>query len=52
MSTSNKKKTNKTKAERLEEMFAKYGIKVVWVHKTGCSAIISNRPIPKKSKNL
>lgn len=30
-----------------ERLFAKYGIKTVWVDKTGTNAIFSNRPIPK-----
>ena len=30
-----------------ERLFAKYGIKTVWVDKTGARAIFSNRPIIK-----
>ena len=41
------KKENKTNSDSLEEMFVRHGIKVVRVHKTGCSVIFSNRPIPK-----
>ena len=30
-----------------ERLFAKYGIKTIWVDKRGTKAIFSNRPIPK-----
>ena len=42
-----KKKNNESATDSIEEIFAKHGIKVVRVHKTGCSAIFSNRPISK-----
>lgn len=48
MSTSKNKKEIKVHSDRIEELFKKYGLKTVYVEKTGCSAIISNRPIIKK----
>lgn len=42
-----KKKNNESATDSIEEIFAKHGIKVVRVHKTGCSVIFSNSPIPK-----
>lgn len=46
------KKENKTNSDSLEEVFARHGIKVVRVHKTGCGVIFSNRPIPKNKWKL
>ena len=50
MKNTNNQKKVKTNSDRLEEIFAKHGLKLVWVEKTGCSCICSNRPSPKKDK--
>ena len=47
-----KKKNNESATDSIEEIFAKHGIKVVRVHKTGCACMFSNRPIPKNKWKL
>lgn len=51
MNITNKEKKNKTNSDRVEEMFARLGLKVVWVEKTGARAVFSNKPVPNNKKS-